>query len=99
MKRCFLNEKKHRIQCTCWYRGTEDFTWVKRYQRYTVRYCKWKYGFLKRMTGIDVEQLFGISKHMVYRIYKNGIQEELIKQEAIQPAMISIGEISRKKGH
>jgi len=51
------------------------------------------------MTGIDVEQLFGISKHMVYRIYKNGIQEELIKQEAIQPAMISIGEISRKKGH
>ena len=51
------------------------------------------------MTGIDVEQLFGISKHMVYRIYKNGIQEELIKQEAIQPAMISIGEISWKKGH
>jgi len=51
------------------------------------------------MTGIDVARIFGISKHTVYRLDKAGIKEELARQEPIEPSMLSIDEISRKKGH
>lgn len=51
------------------------------------------------MTGKDVATLFGISKHVVYRIDKKGIAEELAQQKEVEPRRINIDEISRKKGH
>lgn len=98
-KRCYLRVLKYRINCSCGYNGTEHFEWLDRYQRFTVRYRKWIYAFCKRMTGIDVSRIFGISKHTVYRLDKEGIEEELSRQKEIQPSRLSIDEISRKKGH
>ncbi len=98
-KRCYLRIKKYRINCSCGYKGTEHFEWLDPYQRFTARYGKWIYAFCKRMTCIDVSRIFGISKHTVYRLDKEGIQEELSKQKDINPSRISIDEISRKKGH
>jgi len=98
-KRCFLRVWKYRIECECGYHGTELIEWLDRYQRVTVRYRKWIYAFCKRMTGIDVARIFGISKHMVYRLDKEGIEEELAEQKPVKPKRISIDEISRKKGH
>ena len=37
------------------------------------------------MTGIDVARIFGISKHTVYRLDKEGIEEELSLQKPIKP--------------
>jgi transposase len=51
------------------------------------------------MTDIDVARIFGISKHTVYRLDKEGIEQELSEQKPIKPKRISIDEISRKKGH
>jgi len=98
-KRCYLKVEKCRIHCSCGYNGTEHFEWLDRYQRFTVRYRKWIYAFCKRMTCIDVSRIFGISKHTVYRLDKEGIEEELSGQEEIRPSRINIDEISRKKGH
>jgi len=98
-RRCFLKLWKYRIDCSCGYIGTEYLEWLERYQRFTVRYRKWIYAFCKRMTGIDVARIFGISKHTVYRLDKEGIEEELSKQEPVNPKRLSIDEISRKKGH
>ena len=98
-KRCYLKVLKYRINCSCGYNGTEHFEWLDRYQRFTVRYRKWIYAFCKRMTCIDVSRIFGISKHTVYRLDKEGIEEELSQQEEIRPSRLSIDEISRKKGH
>jgi len=98
-KRCYLRVLKYRINCSCGYNGTEHLEWLDRYQRFTVRYRKWIYAFCKRMTGIDVSRIFGISKHTVYRLDKEGIEEEFSKQEELRPSRISIDEISRKKGH
>jgi transposase len=98
-RRCFLQLWKYRIDCSCGYHGTEYLEWLERYQRFTVRYRKWIYAFCKRMTGIDVARIFGISKHTVYRLDKEGIEEELERQEPVDPERISIDEISRKKGH
>ncbi len=98
-RRCFLLVKKYRIDCDCGYCGTEHHQWLDPYQRFTVRYRKWIYSFCKRMTGIDVARIFGISKHTVYRLDKEGIEEELVSQDAVKPRRISIDEISRKKGH
>jgi len=76
-RRCYLRILKYRIECTCGYRGTEYLEWLDRYQRFTVRYRKWIYAFCKRMTGIDVSRIFGISKHTVYRLDREGIEEEI----------------------
>jgi len=51
------------------------------------------------MICIDVSRIFGISKHTVHRLDKEGIEEELSQQEKIRPWRINIDEISRKKGH
>ncbi|HOJ29896.1 MAG TPA: hypothetical protein PL059_12560 [Spirochaetota bacterium] len=64
-----------------------------------MRYRKWLYVFYKRMICIDVSRIFGISKHTVHRLDKEGIEEELSQQEKIRPWRINIDEISRKKGH
>ena len=98
-RRCFLEIQKYRIDCSCGYKGTEGIEWLERYERVTVRYQNWIYAFCKRMTGIDVSILFGISKHLVYRLDKEGIQKELAKQKPIKPKRMGIDEISRKKGH
>jgi transposase len=98
-RRCYLRVCKYRIECSCGYCGTEYLEWLDRYQRFTVRYRKWIYAFCKRMTGIDVSRIFGISKHTVYRLDREGIEEELSTQKPISPERISIDEISRKKGH
>jgi len=98
-KRCYIILNKFRIECQCGYRGTEHIEWLNRYDRVTVRYQKWIYAFCKRMTGIDVARIFGISKHTVYRLDKEGIKQELAEQKPINPKRISIDEISRKKGH
>ena len=98
-RRCFLRLWKFRIDCSCGYKGTEHLEWLERYQSFTVRYCQWIYAFCKRMTGIDVSRIFGISKHTVYRLDKEGIEEELLQQEPVKPKRLSIDEISRKKGH
>jgi transposase len=98
-KRCFIHVWKFRIKCNCGYNGTEFIEWLNRYERVTVRYQKWIYAFCKRMTGIDVARIFGISKHTVYRLDKEGIEDELSQQKAIKPKRLSIDEISRKKGH
>lgn len=98
-KRCYIQVWKFRIKCGCGYQGTELIEWLNRYERVTVRYQKWIYAFCKRMTGIDVARIFGISKHTVYRLDKEGIEEELSLQKPIKPKRLSIDEISRKKGH
>jgi transposase len=98
-KRCFIKLWKFRIECKCGFRGTEHIEWLNRYERVTVRYQKWIYAFCKRMTGIDVSRIFGISKHTVYRLDKEGIENELSEQKPIKPKQIGIDEISRKKGH
>jgi transposase len=51
------------------------------------------------MTCIDVSRIFGISKHMVYALDKDGIKQELKNQEKIKPEKLGVDEISRKKGH
>lgn len=98
-RRCFLEIVKYRIACSCGYKGTEGIEWLERYERVTVRFQKWIYAFCKRMTGKDVSILFGISKHLVYRLDKEGIQKEIAQQKPIKPKRIGIDEISRKKGH
>jgi transposase len=98
-KRCYIQLWKFRIECECGYRGNESIEWLNRYERVTVRYQKWIYAFCKRMTGIDVARIFGISKHTVYRLDKEGIEQELSEQKPIKPKRLSIDEISRKKGH
>lgn len=98
-KRCYIQLWKFRIECGCGYNGTELIEWLSRYERVTVRYQKWIYAFCKRMTGIDVARIFGISKHTVYRLDNEGIEKELTEQKPIKPKRISIDEISRKKGH
>jgi len=98
-RRCYLRIWKYRIECACGYRGTEYLEWLDRYQRFTVRYRKWIYAFCKRMTGIDVSRIFGISKHTVYRLDREGIEDELSRQTPIHPTRLGIDEISRKKGH
>jgi len=98
-KRCYIELWKYRIDCKFGYRGTEHTEWLNRYDRVTARYQKWIYAFCKRMTGIDVARVFGISKHTVYRLDKEGIKNELSEQKLIKPKRISIDEISRKKGH
>jgi transposase len=98
-RRCYIRLWKFRIECECGYRGTESIEWLNRYGRVTDRYQKWIYAFCKRMTGIDVARIFGISKHTVYRLDKEGIEQELSEQKPIKPKRISIDEISRKKGH
>lgn len=98
-KRCFLRIEKYRIDCNCGYSGTEDIEWLERYERVTIRFEKWIYAFCKRMTGKDVSILFAISKHLVYRIDKEGIKKELAAQKPIKTKRIGIDEISRKKGH
>lgn len=98
-RRCFLQIEKYRIECSCGYSGSEKIIWLEKYERVTVRYQKWIYAFCKRMTGIDVSIIFGISKHLVYRLDKEGIQKEIAAQKPVEPKRISIDEISRKKGH
>jgi len=98
-KRTFLRIHKRRINCECGYKGTEYLECMDEYQQQTNRYQKWIYAFCKRMTGLDVARLFGISKHTVYRLDKKGIKKELAEQEELKPKAISIAEISRKKGH
>ncbi len=98
-KRCYLQIDKYRIECSCGYCGTEKIEWLEKYERVTVRYQKWIYAFCKRMTGRDVSIIFGISKHLVYRLDKECIQKEIDTQKPIEPKRISIDEISRKKGH
>jgi len=98
-KRCFLQINKYRIECSCGYCGAEKIDWLEKYERVSVRYQKWIYAFCKRMTGRDVSIIFGISKHLVYRIDKERIQKEIDEQKPIEPKRISIDEISRKKGH
>lgn len=98
-KRCFLKILKYRIECSCGYKGTEYIEWLNRYSRVTIRYQNLLYAFCKRMTGIDVSILFGISKHLVYTLDKVGIEKELAVQKPIEAKRIGIDEISRKKGH
>ena len=98
-QRCFLQIDKYRIDCSCGYSGNEKIEWLEKYERVTVRYQKWIYAFCKRMTGRDVSIIFGISKHLVYRLDKENIQKEIDAQKPIEPKRISIDEISRKKGH
>jgi len=98
-KRCYIIFDKVRFDCQCSYAGNELIPWLCPYARYTIRFTKWIYAFCKRMAGIDVARIFGISKHAVYRLDKAGIEEELSQQEPIKPSMLSIDEISRKKGH
>jgi len=98
-RRCFIRVRKYRINCECGYQGTEQIYWLDPYQRFTTRYKKRIYKFCKRMTCIDVSRIFALSKHTVYRLDKEGIEEELAKQKVIKPERISIDEISRKKGH
>lgn len=98
-RRCFITVPKYRINCCCGYIGTENISWLDSYSRVTNRYGKWIYAFCKRMTCIDVSRIFGISKHMVYRIDKEGIALELNQQKAINPKKLGVDEISRKKGH
>lgn len=98
-KRCFIKLFKFRIDCICGYQGTEDIDWLDKYSRVTNRFSGWIYAFCKRMTCIDVSRIFGVSKHMVYRVDKTGIEKELKEQDVIEPEKISIDEISRKKGH
>lgn len=98
-KRCLLEVYKYRIDCQCGYSGTEHIDWLDKYERISVRFGKWIYAFCKRMTGSDVAVIFDISKHLVYRLDKEGIEKELASQEPINPKRIGIDEISRKKGH
>lgn len=98
-KRVKLLMSKRRIECGCGYRGTEKIEWLEPYERSTIRFGKMIYVFCKRMTCLDVSRVFGISKEKVYRIDKENIQKELDNQPEIKPEMISIDEISRKKGH
>lgn len=98
-KRCFLHVPKYRIHCSCEYVGTEQIEWLNPYCRVTNRFSQWIYAFSKRMTCVDVARVFGISKHTVYRLDKEGITHELSEQEELAPEMICIDEISRKKGH
>ena len=98
-KRSYIKLWKYRIDCSCGYKGTEYIEWLDRYDRVTIRFQKWIYAFCKRMTGIDVARIFGISKHTVYRLDKEGIEQELSEQKPIKPKRISMDEISRKKGH
>lgn len=98
-KRCFITVPKYRIHCSCGYTGTEEISWLNSYSRVTNRYGKWIYAFCKRMTCIDVSRIFNISKHMVYRLDKEGITKELENQDPIEPEKLGVDEISRKKGH
>lgn len=98
-KRCYLRIWKRRIECSCGYHGTEFIEWLDRYNRTTNRFRSWIYAFCKRMTCIDVAKLFGISKHLVYALDKEGIKKELREQEPIETEQIGMDEISRKKGH
>ena len=98
-RRCYLRIRKYRISCSCGYNGTEYLEWLDAYQRFTIRYRKWIYAFCKRMTGLDVSRIFGISKYTVYRLDKEGIEEEMATQKPVEPKRLGIDEISRKKGH
>lgn len=98
-RRCYLQVFKFRIDCDCGFKGTEEIEWLNPYERVTNRFAEWIYAFCKRMTCIDVSRIFGISKHTVYRLDKEGIEKELEEQEPISSSTISIDEISRKKGH
>lgn len=98
-KRCKIEIYKYRINCPCGYCGTEHIDWLKKYERVTNRYSHWIYAFCKRMTGKDVATIFGISKHLVYRLDKEGIEKEMSLQKPINPTQLGVDEISRKKGH
>jgi len=98
-KRCFIKVPKYRINCICGFTGTEEICWLNPYSRVTNRFAGWIYAFCKRMTCIDVSRVFGISKHMVYRLDKLGIRKELENQDALEPDKLGVDEISRKKGH
>lgn len=98
-KRCFLRVEKYRIDCSCGYSGTEHIEWLNRYERVTARFQKWLYAFCKRMTGKDVSVMFDVSKHLIYRLDKEGIEAELKLQKPFNPSAIGMDEISRKKGH
>jgi transposase len=98
-RRCFITVNKYRINCSCGYKGTEEISWLNPYSRVTNRFSNWIYAFCKRMTCIDVSRIFGISKHMVYRLDKEGITKELEAQDPIEPEKLGVDEISRKKGH
>ena len=98
-KRCYIQFYKCRIECACGYCGTEKIDWLDKYDRATNRYREMIYQFCKRMTGVDVGRLFGISKNTVYRLDKKEIKSELENQAPINSTKISIDEISRKKGH
>jgi hypothetical protein len=76
-RRCFLKIEKYRINCSCGFSGTEHVEWLNRYERVTNRYQRWIYAFCKRMTGIDVSRIFKVSKHLVYRPDKEGIEKEM----------------------
>lgn len=98
-KQTFLIFTKHRIKCTCGYKGIEKISFLNKYDRSTIRFQNRIYAFAKRMTGVDVGRLFNLDKSTVYKIDKIGIEKELKKQKNDKPTRISMDEVSRKKGH
>jgi transposase len=98
-KRCFLRMEKFRVDCSCGYSGTENIEWLNRYERITIRLQDWLYAFCKRMTCKDTSIVFGVSKHLVYRLDKESIERELREQKPLNPKRIGIDEVSHKKGH
>lgn len=75
----FLYILKERFKCKCGYSGYEKIQWLSRYSRTTIRLNKWLYKFCKVMAVMDVAKLFGFAKETIFRIDKEGIQEELRK--------------------
>ena len=99
--RCFLSFSQARVRCpNCKRVCSEYLDWVALYQRQTVRYEKYLASLCDYMPVMDVVDLEGVDKNLLYRIDKKWLQwrNDLYKRD--EPVhFLGIDEIAIKRNH
>ena len=99
--KCFLKFSQARVSCsTCDRVVGEHLDWVEGYQRQTIRYEKYLASLCDFMPVMDVVELEGMNKNLLYRIDKKWLtwRNELHKRN--DPVKhLGIDEIAIKKNH
>ena len=95
----YIHFIQYRIKCRCGYHKYEEFDFIRKKQRCTIRYEEHVAMLCEKMSIKDVSKITGLNWKTIKRIDKYYIKKNIVSLDKIYPTKLGVDEIAYEKGH
>lgn len=97
--RAYIHFIQYRIKCRCGYHRYEEFDFIRKKQRCTIRFEKYVAMLCEKMNIKDVSEVTGLDWKTIKRIDKYYIKKNIAPLDKIFPTKLGVDEVAYEKGH